>query len=104
VAILDIRMPGGGLHVLEAVKGGESPPVVIMLTAFPYPQYRKRCLEAGAEHFLDKATEFDQIAVLLGRLVGNVLGERQGLAGPSSPPRRLGAATQKGGATIRKET
>ncbi len=72
VAILDIRLAEGtGLQVLETVKAGESPPVVIMLTAFPYPQYRQRCLEAGAEYFLDKATEFDQIAEVLEGLVGN---------------------------------
>ena len=65
VAILDVRLGGDGLRVLETVKAGESPPVVIMLTAFPYPQYRQRCLEAGAEHFFDKATEFDQIAPVL---------------------------------------
>ena len=71
VAILDIRMAGGdGLRVLETVKAGESPPVVIVLAAFPYPQHRQKCLEAGAEYFLDKATEFDQIAQVLEGLVG----------------------------------
>jgi DNA-binding NarL/FixJ family response regulator len=66
VAIMDIRMAGGdGLRVLETVKAGESPPVVIVLAAFPYPQHRQKCLEAGAEYFLDKATEFDQIAKVL---------------------------------------
>ena len=71
VAILDIRMVGGdGLRVLETVKAGESPPVVIVLATFPYPQHRQKCLEAGAEYFLDKATEFDQIAKVLERLVG----------------------------------
>lgn len=71
VAILDIRMAGGdGLRVLETVKAGESPPVVIVLAAFPYPQHRQKCLEAGAEYFLDKATEFDQIAKVLEGLVG----------------------------------
>jgi DNA-binding NarL/FixJ family response regulator len=70
VAILDIRLgEGDGLQALKTVKAGESPPVVIMLTAFPYPQYRQKCLEAGAEYCLDKATEFDQIAKVLERLV-----------------------------------
>jgi DNA-binding NarL/FixJ family response regulator len=66
VAILDIRLAkGDGLQVLDAVKAGECSPVVIMLTAFPYPQYRTRCMEAGAAHFLDKATEFDQLPEVL---------------------------------------
>lgn len=70
VAILDIRMPGGnGLRVLEAVKQGDAPPVVIMLTAFAYPQYRARCLAAKADYFYDKATEFDQVFIMLEQLL-----------------------------------
>ena len=66
VAILDIRMSGGnGIQVLEAVKQGDAPPVVIMLTAFAYPQYRTKCLAAGADHFFDKTTEFDDLLKVL---------------------------------------
>ncbi|NIQ79954.1 MAG: response regulator, partial [Anaerolineae bacterium] len=54
---------------LNTIKVGESPPLVIVLAAFPYPQYRKKCMEAGAEYFLDKATEFDQIATVLEGLI-----------------------------------
>ena len=59
VAILDIRMPAGsGISVLEAVKSGADAPTVIMLTNYPYPQYRKKCMEAGADYFFDKSSEF----------------------------------------------
>lgn len=69
VVILDIRMPGGnGIRVLEAIKRDEAGPVVIMLTAFPYSQYRKKCLEAGAEYFFDKATEFERVGEVLQEL------------------------------------
>jgi DNA-binding NarL/FixJ family response regulator len=78
VAILDIRMPGGnGITVLEAVRAGEATPVVIMLTAFPYPQYRKKCLEAGADHFFDKATEFDSVLKALEQLRARTTEERK---------------------------
>ena len=71
VVILDIRMPGGnGLQALERIKASDSAPMVIMLTAFPYPQYRKKCLELGAEHFFDKSTEFEQVAQVLQQLAG----------------------------------
>ena len=54
-------MPGGnGIQALTAVKQGAAPPVVIMLTAFAYPQYQIRCLAAGADYFFDKTTEFDE--------------------------------------------
>jgi len=60
--ILDIRMPGGsGINVLQAIKREQPSPVVIMLTNYPYLQYRKKCLEAGADFFFDKSTEFNKI-------------------------------------------
>ena len=60
--ILDIRMPGGsGIEVLERIKKNNSAPIVIMLTNYPYPQYRKKCMEAGADYFFDKSTQFDKI-------------------------------------------
>jgi DNA-binding NarL/FixJ family response regulator len=72
VVILDIRMPGGnGIHILEKIKAHDASPIVIMLTAFPYPQYSKKCLEAGAEYFFDKATEFDSVAEVLEQLNGS---------------------------------
>lgn len=65
VVILDIRMPGGsGIDVLKRVKQGEVTPIVIILTNYPYPGYRRKCLQAGADFFLDKSTEFDQIPKL----------------------------------------
>lgn len=65
VVILDIRMPGGsGLDVLQTIKQDEVAPIVIILTNYPYPAYRQKCLQAGADFFLDKSTEFEQIPVL----------------------------------------
>ncbi len=62
VVILDIRMPGGsGIDVLHRIKHYTPSPVVIMLTNYPYPQYRKKCLEAGADFFFDKSNEFQKI-------------------------------------------
>jgi DNA-binding NarL/FixJ family response regulator len=69
VVILDIRMPGGsGIDVLQTIKQDRAAPMVIILTNYPYPGYRQKCLEAGADFFLDKSTEFDQIPKLLERL------------------------------------
>jgi len=62
LVILDIRMPGGnGILVLETLKKMENPPSVIMFTNFPYFQYRKRCLDAGADFFFYKSTEFEKL-------------------------------------------
>jgi DNA-binding NarL/FixJ family response regulator len=62
IVILDLRMPGGGgLDVLKRLSRFKTKPLVIVLTNFPFPQYRKRCLDLGADFFLDKSTEFDKI-------------------------------------------
>lgn len=58
VALLDIRMPeGSGIEVLEQIKQDASCPIVIMFTNYPFPQYRKKCEQAGADFFFDKSGE-----------------------------------------------
>ena len=68
--ILDIRMPGGsGIEVLQEIKKETPAPIVMMLTNFPYSQYRKRCMEAGADFFFDKSTDFDRVPQVFQKLV-----------------------------------
>jgi len=57
--ILDIRLQSGnGIDVLRKIKNTDAPsPVVIILTNYPYPQYRKKCLALGADYFLDKVDD-----------------------------------------------
>jgi len=62
VVILDIRMPReNGIDVLQNIKRDKQAPIVIMLTNYPYPQYRKKCMEAGADFFFEKSTEFEKV-------------------------------------------
>lgn len=69
VVILDVRMPGmSGIDLLRELKGRAHPPVVVMLTNYPYPAYRKRCQELGADHFFDKSTEFEAALEVLREL------------------------------------
>lgn len=70
VVILDIRMPGGnGIEVLKNIKKNSSGPTIIILTNYPYPQYRKKCIEAGADYFFDKSTEFNKIIEVIKKLI-----------------------------------
>lgn len=72
VAILDIRMPGmSGIELMENLRHREVSPTIIVLTNFPYPVYRKRCQELGAEHFFDKSTEFPAAVEVLQALASN---------------------------------
>lgn len=60
--VLDIRLIGGsGIDVLRKVRPIEPGIVFIMLTNHPDPQYRKVCMQAGANYFLDKANEFEKV-------------------------------------------
>jgi DNA-binding NarL/FixJ family response regulator len=70
VVIQDVQAAdGSGLKVLAAIKQGEQPPLVIVLTNDAYPPYRKTYLQAGADFFLDKSSEFNQIPELLQRML-----------------------------------
>lgn len=70
VAILDIRMPGGsGIDTLRNIKRVTPAPRVIMLTNYPYPQYRKRCMDAGADFFFDKSSEFHKVIEVLKQMM-----------------------------------
>lgn len=69
VVILDLRMPdNNGLTVLKTIKQGLVTPVVIVLTNHASAIYRRECRLAGADYFLDKSTEFDQIQRILPEL------------------------------------
>jgi DNA-binding NarL/FixJ family response regulator len=66
VIILDVQMPGGsGIDLLPEIKRERPAPIVVVLTNYPFPQYRSRCLEAGADHFFDKSAQFEQVAAVL---------------------------------------
>jgi len=78
VVTLDIRMPGGsGLDIIGPIKEALSKVVIIMLTNYPYPQYRQECLDKGADFFLDKSTEFGKIPEILELCEGTWFAGRQ---------------------------
>lgn len=64
--VLDIQMPNGsGIDVLQNIKMEGPTPIVIILTNYSYSQYRKRCMDAGADFFFDKSTEFEEAMKVL---------------------------------------
>lgn len=66
LAILDIRMPEmNGIEVLKKIRELKMKTKVCILTNYPYPQYKKRCLEAGADYFLSKTEEFEDIKIVI---------------------------------------
>ena len=57
VIVIDIRMPGGALDLVRAIKSDTHPPIVIALSSSASIQYRAACHRAGAEYFFDKVRE-----------------------------------------------
>ena len=60
--ILDLHMPGmGGIEVLKAIRQRSSRARVCVLTNYDYPQYRRRCIDYGAQYFLSKSGDFGRL-------------------------------------------
>ena len=71
VVVLDLHMPGrSGLDVLPEIKAEPRPPRVIVFTSHPTELHRRQCLALGADHFLDKSREFQQLVDVLVRPTG----------------------------------
>jgi DNA-binding NarL/FixJ family response regulator len=68
VVVLDAQLEGGtGLDVLRAVRRAAPGIAFVVFTNNAGPAYRKRYLAEGAVGFLDKSSEFDQLAGAVGR-------------------------------------
>jgi DNA-binding NarL/FixJ family response regulator len=66
IVILDLDIPGGsGLDVLHQIKQNGLGAIVIILTNYTFVGFRQKCMDAGANFFLDKSSEFDQIPHLV---------------------------------------
>ena len=40
-----------------------------MITNHAFDSYRRKCMELGAEHFLDKSADFEKISSILGGML-----------------------------------
>lgn len=60
IVLIDLAMPGiNGLEGTKRIKSLSNPPLVVILTLYDQPDYRKAATEAGADGFLNKG-EFPQ--------------------------------------------
>lgn len=64
VLILDINLPGrSGLDVLASLRESDASVKVLIVSMFPEDQYALRCLKAGAQGYLNKAGDPNQLIV-----------------------------------------
>lgn len=69
VVILDIQLSDGdGIVFLKWIKELYPKTIVIMFTTFSEVFFRSFSKKLGADYFLDKSTEFDQIPLILSRM------------------------------------
>ena len=62
VLILDLNLPGrGGLEVLASLREDHSPIKVLIVSMFAEDQYAIRCLRAGADGYLNKAGDPEEL-------------------------------------------
>ena len=66
VVILDIRMPGmSGIDVLRKIRDMDNNVVVIMLSAFGDSGTIQEALQSGADYYMEKPLEFDNLMKIL---------------------------------------
>jgi len=75
--VVDVELrPGSGIGVIRAArarnrdKGDGNHVWIIVLTNYDLPTVRERCMAAGADHFLDKMREIDQLMPILLQISG----------------------------------
>ena len=67
--VLDFQLVGGtALDVLRGIRPQLPDVAVIILTNFPSPGYRRACMNAGANWFLDKSTQFEEVRKIVAGL------------------------------------
>jgi DNA-binding NarL/FixJ family response regulator len=73
VVTLDLRLPdGSGISLLERLQTIGRTGNVIVITNFPYPEYRKRCEQLGVHRFFDKSEDFDKLGETIREIARDV--------------------------------
>ena len=74
--VVDVELrPGSGIGVIRQARtrnkdAKDGHVWIIVLTNYDLPTVRERCMAAGADHFLDKMREIDQLMPILLQIAG----------------------------------
>lgn len=67
--ITDVRMPGGGgMELLTFAKEHYPKTSIIVITNYTYPQYKAKAYELGANYFLSKSDDLDELVKILDKI------------------------------------
>lgn len=95
VFILDVQMPGmTGIEMLKEIKALENPDVTfIVLTNYPLPILKKKSIDAGADYFFDKTTEFDKVVDIIKNIKVQFFNNLKTIDTPDNGKSNLGEAS-----------
>jgi len=72
IILLDISLPTkNGLEALKEIKTNHPTMKVVMFTSQPADQYKELCILFGADAFIDKTNEFENIPSIINQLMGH---------------------------------
>ena len=72
VVITDLKMPGmDGIELVKKIRTMEDQPAVIVMTAFGAVESAIEAMRAGAEEYLTKPLNFDELLVVLDKVLAN---------------------------------
>ena len=71
IVITDIRMPGmDGLDMLRRIKESAPDVIVVVMTAYPSPEYELKAVNYGAYQYLEKPIENPDVVLDIVRSLG----------------------------------
>jgi len=72
VVVTDLKMPGmDGIDLVKKLRAEEDPPAVVVMTAFGAVQTAVDAMRAGAADYLTKPLNFDELLVVLEKVLDN---------------------------------
>jgi len=72
VVVTDLKMPGmDGIELVKKLRGLEEPPAVVVMTAFGAVDTAIDAMRAGAEEYLTKPLNLDELIVVLDKVLAN---------------------------------
>ncbi len=85
IVILDIRLPDmSGFEILERLHQAQTPPRIIMITAFHDMETAIRAMKQGAFDYIHKPLDIDQLESTLARVLEVVSAQTQSVSQPVS--------------------
>lgn len=71
LCIIDLSLPdGSGFDVLQFIKEKQPDTTTMILTNYPYDQFREKALKIGADYFFDKSIDFPVVLEIVNDFIG----------------------------------